>query len=86
MKEFNLYRLIDTSPFINQFDNDERDAIADYFIDGGYDLNDINIDDFIVNGIYRIEREEWNEKTEEQKEDCYILYNDEDRDYLLVLN
>ena len=42
----------------NSFSLNEIDGIYNYLLNSDVDLNTINIDDFLVNGIYRISEDE----------------------------
>lgn len=86
MKEMNLDRLISASPFTKDLSHDEKEGIFDYFIESDCDLNEVNIDDFVVNGTTRIDRKEYNAMPAGAKEDMYILDDNESNDYLFVMN
>ena len=75
MKEFNLRRLMDSCCVT--IDNEYYDELYDYLLDidvdlkknydpdGAIDLNTLNIDDLIVNGVQFLDKDEC--------EDYYIL-------------
>tara|TARA_Y100000593_G_scaffold88103_1_gene169799 strand:- start:2117 stop:2338 length:222 start_codon:yes stop_codon:yes gene_type:complete len=63
MKEFNLRRLMDNCCVT--IDNEYYDELYDYLLDIDVDLNTLNIDDLIVNGIQFLDKDEC--------EDYYIL-------------
>jgi hypothetical protein len=64
MKEFNLMRLMDSCCVT--IDREYYDELFDYLIDTDVDLNELNIDDIVVNGIQFIE-------DEEDTDDYYVL-------------
>lgn len=76
MKEFNLKKLIQSSMFYNSFSLNEIDGIYDYLLEIDVDLNTINIDDFLVNGSYRISEEEYNDMSREEKDDIVLFAKD----------
>lgn len=84
MKNFNLGRLIDASPFTQNLTDDQWNGVFDFFIDSAFTLDNINIDDFIVNGTSIIGREEFNQMSKELKEDIYVLSQDEDELFTLA--
>tara|TARA_R100000808_G_C2126645_1_gene136765 strand:- start:636 stop:857 length:222 start_codon:yes stop_codon:yes gene_type:complete len=63
MKEFNLRRFMDNCCVT--IDNEYYDELYDYLLDIDVDLNTLNIDDLIVNGIQFLDKDEC--------EDYYIL-------------
>tara|TARA_R100001082_G_scaffold99445_1_gene68197 strand:- start:2195 stop:2416 length:222 start_codon:yes stop_codon:yes gene_type:complete len=63
MKEFNLRRLMDSCCVT--IDNEYYDELYDYLLDIDVDLNTLNIDDLIVNGVQFLDKDEC--------EDYYIL-------------
>jgi len=68
---FNLSRLLDSCPFI---DNKELKAgLENFLYTHDADLNCINIDDLVVNGITFIDRNEYEELSDEKKEDLMIV-------------
>lgn len=79
MKEFNLNRVMQSCCV--EIDNDYYDELFDYLMEIDIDLNEINIDDIVVNGISYINREDVEEYN---LEDYMILAKDEDG--LWVLN
>ena len=70
MKEFNLNRLMD-SCCVN-IDNEYYDELFDYLIELDVDLNKLNIDDLVVNGIQFIDKEE------AERQELHILKENED--------
>lgn len=83
MKEFNLRKLIQSSMFYNSFSLNEIDGIYNYLIESDVDLNTINIDDFLVNGSYRISEEDYNDMSRKEKDDIVICAKDIDSLLLL---
>ena len=63
MKEFNLRRLMDSCCVT--IDNEYYDELYNYLLDIDVDLNILNIDDLVVNGIEFLDKDEC--------EDYYIL-------------
>ncbi|HAQ69853.1 MAG TPA: hypothetical protein DCR48_02655 [Flavobacteriales bacterium] len=84
MKEFNLQRLIDASPFTQNLTDDQWNGVFDFFNDLDFTLESINIDDFIVNGTTIIGRKEYQQMSEEEREDLYILSQDDDELFTLA--
>jgi hypothetical protein len=70
MKEFNLNRLMD-SCCVN-IDNEYYDELFDYLIELDVDLNKLNIDDLVVNGIQFLDKEE------AERQELHILKETED--------
>lgn len=68
MKEINLMRLMDSCCVT--IDSEYYDELYDYLIGIDVDLNELNIDDLIVNGIQYLEKDE--------AEDYFILKETED--------
>ena len=68
MKQFNLNRLM-MSCCVN-IDNEYYEELMDYLFETGVDLNTLNIDDLVVNGIEFLDKED--------AEDYYILKETED--------
>ena len=66
MKEFNLMRLMDSCCVT--IDSEYYDELYDYLLDIEVDLNELNIDDLVVNGIQFLDKEDLYEE-----EDYYIL-------------
>ena len=71
MYEMNLKRLLDSCPYIT--DDNLWNGLYDYCLETDVDLNCVNFDDWVVNGISFIDRTEYEEMTESQKEDMYVL-------------
>jgi len=69
MKEFNLRRLMD-SCYV-KIDGDYYEELFDYLIDW-VDLNELNIDDLVVNGIQFLNKED------AERYELYILKETED--------
>jgi len=65
MKEFNLNRLMDSCCVT--IDIEYYDELFDYLIEGDVDLNTLNIDDLVVNGVQSLEKDDFEEG------DYYIL-------------
>ena len=65
MKEFNLMRLMDSCCVT--IDTEYYDELFDYLIEIDVDLNILNIDDLVVNGIQFLDKEDFEE------DDYYIL-------------
>jgi len=68
MKEFNLMRLMDSCCVT--IDLDYYDELMDYLLEIDIDLNELNIDDLVVNGVQFLDKED--------TEDYYILKETED--------
>ena len=68
MKQFNLNRLM-MSCCVN-IDNEYYEELMDYLLETRVDLNTLNIDDLVVNGIQFLDKED--------AEDYYILKETED--------
>ena len=75
MKEFNLMRLMDNCCVT--IDVEYYDELFDYLIEIDVDLNMLNIDDLIVNGIRFIDKEDIN------TEDHYVLKETEEGAWIL---
>tara|TARA_B110000285_G_C14749686_1_gene434607 strand:+ start:396 stop:635 length:240 start_codon:yes stop_codon:yes gene_type:complete len=74
MKEMNLTRLMDACCVT--IDEDYYDELHDLIIELDLDLNTINIDNLVVNGIYFLSKEECNEWhciLKEESEGAYII-------------
>ena len=54
MKQFNLNRLM-MSCCVN-IDNEYYEELMDYLLETGVDLNTLNIDDLVVNGIQFLDK------------------------------
>ena len=65
MKEFNLMRLMDSCCVT--IDKEYYDELMDYLLELNVDLNKLNIDDLVVNGVQFLDKEDFEE------EDYYIL-------------
>ncbi len=74
MKEFNLTRLMDSC--VVTIDPEYYDELFDYLIDTDVDLNTLNIDDLVVNGVSFINKDELSE-------DYYILSETDEGFYIL---
>jgi len=57
MKEFNLHRLMKSCCV--KIEDSYYDELFDYLIDADVDLNTLNIDDLVVNGIMYLETEDY---------------------------
>jgi len=68
---FNLSRLLDACPFLD--DRELKEGIESFLYEIDADLNCINIDDLVVNGISFIDRDEYEELSDEKKEDLTII-------------
>jgi hypothetical protein len=66
MKEFNLNRLMQSCCIT--IDTAYYNELFDYLIEGGIDLNTLNIDDLVVNGVQFLEKDDCF-----KEEDYYIL-------------
>ena len=77
MKEFNLGRLMDSCCV--DIPTDYYDELFDYLIDTDVDLNELNIDDLVVNGVQYLDKE----TLEDNRDDYYILTEDEDGGYVI---
>lgn len=75
MYQFNLGRTMKASAFINQLSDEVYDALFDFYEDIDQDLNSINVDNDIINGLNFMSLEEFN--NENNKDDYVILYQDE---------
>ena len=67
----NLSRLLDACPFID--DRVLRVGLEKFLYEHDVDLNCINIDDLVVNGITFVDRDEYDEFNDEKKEDLLIV-------------
>ena len=65
MKEFNLNRLMESCCIT--IDIEYYDELFDYLIELDVDLNELNIDDLVVNGVQFLDKDEFEE------DDYYIL-------------
>ncbi len=70
MKEFNLNRLMMSCCV--DIDNEYYEELMDYLLEMDVDLNELNIDDLVVNGIQFLDKEKANKKK------LYILKETED--------
>ena len=70
MKEFNLKRLMDSCCVT--IDPEYYDELMDFLLETGVDLNMLNIDDVVVNGIQFLDKEDT------EKHGLYILKETED--------
>lgn len=77
MKEFNLGRLMDSCCV--DISTDYYDELFDYLIDTDVDLNELNIDDLVVNGVQYFDKE----TLEDNRDDYYILKEDEEGAYVI---
>ena len=68
MKQFNLDRLMMSCCV--DIDNEYYEELMDYLLEMDVDLNELNIDDLVVNGIQFLDKED--------AEDYYILRETED--------
>lgn len=68
MKESNLMRLMDSCCVT--IDTEYYDELMDFLLETGVDLNMLNIDNLVVNGIQFLDKED--------AEDYYILKETED--------
>ena len=71
MYSLNLSRLLDACPFIT--DNALYIGLYEYCIENEVDLNCINLDDWVVNGITFLDKEEYDSMSDEEKEDMWII-------------
>tara|TARA_R110000824_G_scaffold2403_1_gene11224 strand:- start:463 stop:690 length:228 start_codon:yes stop_codon:yes gene_type:complete len=75
MKEFNLMRLMNSCCVT--IDTEYYDELYDYLIDIDIDLNVLNIDDLVVNGIRFIDKEDINTEDhyvlKETHEGCWVI-------------
>jgi len=81
MYDLNLSRLLDACPFIQ--DTNLYNGLYEYCKELDIDLNCINFDDLVVNGIVFLDKDEYEELTEEQKEDFYTIAEAENGYWLL---
>ena len=65
MKEFNLNRLMMSCCV--DIDNEYYEELMDYLLEADVDLNTLNIDDLVVNGIQFLDKEE------AEEHELYIL-------------
>ena len=65
MKQFNLMRLMDSCCV--DIDDEYYEELMDYLLELDVDLNELNIDDLVVNGVQFLDKEDFEE------EDYYIL-------------
>ena len=70
MKEFNLNRLMMSCCV--DIDNEYYEELMDYLLEADVDLNTLNIDDLVVNGIQFLDKEE------AEEHELYILKETED--------
>ena len=70
MKQFNLNRLMMSCCV--DIDNEYYEELMDYLLETGVDLNTLNIDDLVVNGIQFLDKED------AEKLELYILKETED--------
>jgi len=70
MKEFNLNRLMMSCCV--DIDNEYYEELMDYLLEMDVDLNHLNIDDLVVNGIQFLDKEE------AEQHELYILTETED--------
>jgi len=68
---FNLNRLLDSCPFID--DRELKIGLENFLYEIDADLNCINIDDLVVNGIVFIDRDEYESFNDERKEELTII-------------
>ena len=59
MKEFNLMRLMDSCCVT--IDREYYDELMDYLLEGDVDLNTLNIDDLVVNGVQFLDKDDFEE-------------------------
>lgn len=85
MTEFNIARLMNASPYINQISNETYDALFDFYVDTGATLENINVDNDIVNYIVESTLTEFN-KYYDDEDDISILYKNEDEDFIAYWN
>jgi|TARA_R110002012_G_C11192583_1_gene558681 hypothetical protein len=75
MKEFNLMRLMNSCCVT--IDNEYYDELFDYLIEIDIDLNILNIDDLVVNGIQFLDKEEAESEgydiLKETDEGCWVV-------------
>ena len=77
MKKFNLSRLMDGCCV--DIDKDYYEELFDFLIDSDIDLNELNIDDLVSNGIqYFYNDENFN------RDDYYILSENENGFYAIL--
>jgi hypothetical protein len=70
MKEFNLMRLMDSCCVT--IDLEYYDELMEYLLEIDVDLNELNIDDLVVNGV------QWSSKEEAEDYELFILKETED--------
>jgi hypothetical protein len=70
MKEFNLMRLMDSCCVT--IDLEYYDELMEYLLEIDVDLNELNIDDLVVNGV------QWLSKEEAEDYELFILKETED--------
>ena len=80
MYYFNITRLVESCPFV---DVDFKEGLVEYLYELEVDLNCVNIDDLVVNGITYLSYEEWEELGEEKQEDYYII-SEVDNGYYII--
>ena len=85
MKDFNITRLMNASPFINQIDKRTYDALFDYYNNNGMTLDNINVDNDIVNGITESTIEEF-KNNYESFDEVYILVLNEGNNFISYFN
>jgi hypothetical protein len=88
MKEHNIYRLVNASPYAEGHSRYVLEAIEDYYLMADYDIENINVDDLIVNSLTYISKNDidsyWG-GIEELEDNYYILYRDEDDGDIWIL-
>ena len=81
MKEFNLKRAMDASPFISSITDETYDALFEYYINIDIDLNEINIDNDIINWITECSMTEFKEYYKSYDDVCALVI-DEENDFI----
>jgi len=69
---FNISRLLNACPFLDD-DGELKAGLENFLYEIDADLNCINIDDLVVNGIVFIDRDEYESFNDERKEDLTII-------------
>lgn len=81
MKEQNINRLMNASPFTKSLPYNVFNAILDYLAESDWvTLDNLNIDNLVVNRVSTINKEEY----EEKKDDLCLWAVDDDGGYWVV--
>lgn len=84
MKNLNIQRLLDASPYINLISDGTYNALFDYY-EEMEDITNINVDNDIVNGISELTMQKFADSWYD-RDDVYILYENSDEDIISFFN